>query len=790
MRISASLLVLIFHFLLTAASAQSSFVTTRGHQFYLNNKPYYYIGTNYWYGSYLPLEKNKTKGVERLRKELDFLKLNGVTNLRVLAGVEGSGQINGVQRVTPAVQPKRGVFDEKQLYGLDVLLSEMAKRNMKAVIFLSNNWEWSGGFLQYLNWNGLIADSVMQRKLNWDELRDYTSKFYSCDDCKKDYLKQVKFIVNRTNKVTKKKYTSDPAIMAWELVNEPRPMRPSANEAYHQWISSTAAYIKSLDKNHLVTLGHEGEMATDNNIDLYEQVHADKNVDYLTIHIWPKNWGWFKPETLEQDYPKVRTNTLAYIDKHVVVATKLDKPLVIEEFGLPRDNHSFDLNASTTLRDDYYKTIFNEWQKDKQGSDVINGINFWAFGGMGRPVQGQVTWKDGDDYVGDPLMEEQGLNSVFDSDKSTWDVITSYTKATATSTSTYGSLSDKSATLQTQNLYRNLKKTLNEGIMFGHQDDLAYGVGWKYVPGKSDVKELVGDYPAVYGWELGNLELDMKQNLDTVPFDKMKEFIKQAYQRGGVNTISWHFTNPASMKNAWDVTPGGVGAILPGGAKHELYKSWLDKLAAFMLSLKGNNGEAIPVLFRPFHELTGSWFWWGKNECTPTEFKLLWRFTVNYLQHVKKVHNLIYVFNTGSEFNSKEEFLERYPGDDVVDMVSFDAYQYGDPSKDNSFVKDVDKRLGIIDAVANEKGKIAALAEAGYERIPYGEWWTNTLWKAISGHRISYVLVWRNAGLQPSGNWHYYVPKKGDVSEQDFMKFYGLDKTLFQKEAAKEKLYQ
>ena len=136
--------------------------------------------------------------------------------------------------------------------------------------------------------------------------------------------------------------------------------------------------------------------------------------------------------------------------------------------------------------------------------------------------------------------------------------------------------------------------------MFGHQDDLAYGVNWKYVTGNSDIKEVTGDYPAVYGWELGQLELDSPANLDAVPFAAMKNFIAEGYARGGVITISWHFTNAVTGKSAWDAVPGVVAAILPGGTKHDLYKSWLDKLASFMHALKGKNGEAIPVIFRPF----------------------------------------------------------------------------------------------------------------------------------------------------------------------------------------------
>lgn len=349
--------------------------------------------------------------------------------------------------------------------------------------------------------------------------------------------------------------------------------------------------------------------------------------------------------------------------------------------------------------------------------------------------------------------------------------------------------SDKKATENTVHLYRNLKKLLDMGIMFGHQDDLAYGVGWRLVPGKSDVKEAVGDYPAVYGWELGNIEHGLPYNLDSVPFEKMRTFIREGYDRGGVITISWHGNNPLNEKSAWDTTHGGVASILPGGSKHELYKTWLDKIAAFLNSLKGKNGEAIPVLYRPFHELTGNWFWWCRNTCTSEEFKEMFRFTINYLRNERGVHNLLVIYNT-ADFNTKEQFLERYPGDDVVDMISFDSYQYNDPSKDPSFINNVDKRLTILDNIAIEKNKIPAFSETGYEAIPFADWWTQTLWKAMEHHKVSYVLVWRNAGRLSNGHYHYYVPGKNDVSLADFQKFYNLDKTLFQKDVSSLNLYK
>jgi len=406
----------------------SSFVFVKNHQFYVNGKPHYFIGANYWYGTLLGLEKTERKGIARLRRELDFLKANGVTNLRIMAGAEGAGMINGVMRVAPPLQPEQGKFNESVLDGLDLVLAEMSKRDMKAVIFLSNNWEWSGGFQQYLIWNNKVPDAQKTRKLTWDEQRDIVSQFYTCEPCKASYNKQVDLILSRINKYNKKKYTSDAAIMAWELANEPRPMRPVANAAYKKWISDVAAMIKSKDKNHLITIGHEGFMGTED-LKLFEEIHADRNIDYLTIHIWAKNWGWFSGDKVAEGFPNVVEKAVNYIHQHLTVAEKLNKPLVIEEFGLPRDKQSFDINSSTSLRDEYYGKVFSILAENAATNGYLAGAAFWAFGGTARPFKNQIFWKKGDDYMGDPPMEEQGLNTVFDSDQSTWKIINSYGKS-------------------------------------------------------------------------------------------------------------------------------------------------------------------------------------------------------------------------------------------------------------------------------------------------------------------------------------------------------------------------
>lgn len=408
----------------------NSFVKRDGTTFLLNGKPYYFIGSNYWQGSLLPNKAFGKAGRQRVQHELDFLAKNNVTNLRIVVGAEGSGPIDGSYRVGPSLQPEKGKFSPDALQGLDYLLAEMGKRNMKAVLYLSNNWGWSGGFLQYLNWNGLLPDSVLKRKMSWDETREQVSRFYSCTPCKADYFRQVKEIIGRKNSFTHIPYADDPAIMAWEMANEPRPMRPSANSAYKQWIIETAALIKSIDNHHLVTIGTEGQASTDDDIEVYKDIHDNKNIDYLTIHVWPKNWGYFKDTAIAAGMSSIITNSETYIDKHIEIARSLNKPLVIEEFGLPRNLQSFDPASPATLRQEYYQTIFTIVKKNILNKGVIAGCNFWAFGGEGRPLKGQVFWKKGDSYLGDPPMEEQGLNAVFDSDSGMWQLIRTFSEET------------------------------------------------------------------------------------------------------------------------------------------------------------------------------------------------------------------------------------------------------------------------------------------------------------------------------------------------------------------------
>lgn len=341
---------------------------------------------------------------------------------------------------------------------------------------------------------------------------------------------------------------------------------------------------------------------------------------------------------------------------------------------------------------------------------------------------------------------------------------------------------DKNATLQTTNLYQNLKKIVQKGVMFGQQDALAYGLNqdgsrWIGEKRRSDVKTVTGDYPAVIGYDLGKLEFDSTNNLDGVPFSAIRKNIQETYARGGVNTVSWHFNNPtAPKKTTWDKADSTIKHLFANKKFIRNYSSWLDKVAAFSKSLKGSKGELIPIIFRPFHEHTGSWFWWGAGHCSPEEYKKMWRFTVTYLRDKKGVHNILYAYST-DHFDSKKHYLERFPGNDLVDLIGFDMYHRNAPASDEAFKKDMLRMINELKEMATEKKKIYAITEMGLEKVTEADWWTNIVLPVIHNSGLSYALVWRNG--RPD---HFYAPYKGQLSEADFVKFYQLAETLFSKD--------
>jgi len=354
------------------------------------------------------------------------------------------------------------------------------------------------------------------------------------------------------------------------------------------------------------------------------------------------------------------------------------------------------------------------------------------------------------------------------------------------STISYGqrnmNLIDPKATEETKALYRNLHKLSEKHILFGHQHATEYGHGWYGGDDRSDVKSVTGSHPAVIGVDFSGLSGRPDSMIEKEKISLRKN-IAATYNRGGVSTISWHFSNPISAGGFYwkdSVSLPAVKYIIPGGAAHEKFKAILRNIGGFVNTIKGNDGKPVPMIFRPWHEFDGDWFWWGKAHCTTEEFTALWKFTVSYLRDSVNVHNLIYAFSPDCKFINEAQFLERYPGNEWVDMVGVD--NYADFGRDGKYNLEAGiQKLKVVSDFARKANKLAAFTETGLESIPNTTWWTETLLKALQTMdiRLAYVLVWRNDAKSPT---HYYAPYPGHASESDFLKFYNNPFTLFEKD--------
>ena len=410
------LLLTVLLFLLGACApkpAEHSFIKVNADgQFVRDGKPYYFVGANFWYGAILGSE-GEGGNRERLHKELDFLKSIGINNLRVLVGADGE---NGIKtRVEPSLQVAPGVYNDTILAGLDYFMNELRERDMTAVLYLNNSWEWSGGYSVYLQWSG-HGDAVVPAVDGWPAYMEYVKQFPQSDSAKALFANHVNYIVSRTNRYNQIKYVDDTTIMSWQIGNEPRAFSDENKEPFARWMADVAAQIKSLDPNHMVSSGSEGSWGCEMDMNLFEKIHADPNINYLNIHIWPYNWSWVKADSLTELLPRAKENTKKYIDDHMVIARKYSKPIVLEEFGFPRDGFSFSKEAPTTARDEYYRYVFDLIRQDRESGGLFAGCNFWAWGGFAGQNPDHVFWEKGDDYTGDPAQEQQGLNSVFATD--------------------------------------------------------------------------------------------------------------------------------------------------------------------------------------------------------------------------------------------------------------------------------------------------------------------------------------------------------------------------------------
>lgn len=414
-------------------AAPRGFIHRNGMRLIDAGRTYRYAGTNMWYAAYLGADASYGNRA-RLQRELDHVAALGIQSIRILGSSELSPLKNSV---TPTFRDQSSHYNETLLRGLDFALAEMGKRGLKAVIYIANFWEWSGGFMTYLYWtNGGRYINMNDPAHPWPEFPDMSSDFYGSPKAVAMLNDYIRAVVGRTNSITGMRYADDPAIQAWQLANEPRPgVSPAAvarhMPAYLAWIDATAKLIKSVDPNHMVSTGSEGTQGCAESDTCARDAHASPAIDYMTAHIWPQNWSWADPNNLPGTWPTVEKNTRGYFERQVAIAQGLGKPLVIEEFGFPRDN-GYQPGSPTTWKDKFYSLIYELALENMKAGGSVAGTHFWAWSGEGRAQHPDHHFQPGDtSYVGDPPHEPQGWYGVFDVDSSTKAVIRNHALAVA-----------------------------------------------------------------------------------------------------------------------------------------------------------------------------------------------------------------------------------------------------------------------------------------------------------------------------------------------------------------------
>ena len=408
------------------------FVRREGMRFTRGGRPYRYAGANAWYLAWLG-SATKYGDRARLGRELDRLHGIGVRNVRLLAGAEESPVRNSIK---PGFEVRDGTLNTALLRGLDVAMAELGKRDMTAVMYLTNFWEWSGGMMSRLYWETGRYKNMNDPADPWPAFPDMSAQFYANEPAVKRFFGYVRMLIARTNSVTGVAYRDDPTLMAWQLANEPRPgVSPAVMQAilpaYYQWIDDSAALIRSLDPNHLVSLGMEGTIATNGDTGIVARAH--QSIDYMTAHIWPLNWGWVDGKNLEGTWDAGKAKVEDYLSTHIRLAEKAGKPLVFEEFGFPRDGELYDPSAPTTFRQRYYRVIYGAAEATLASGGPVQGTNFWAWNGEARAQHPDHRFHEGDtQYMGDPPHEPQGWYGNFDSDGEMMAIVREHAQAFAT----------------------------------------------------------------------------------------------------------------------------------------------------------------------------------------------------------------------------------------------------------------------------------------------------------------------------------------------------------------------
>ena len=398
-------------------SKSCSFAKVWNAKFYINNRRVIVFSANYWQA--MNLGSDGPKGDrQRLLRDLDDLKIKGVNNLRIMASSEGPD--GEPFRSNPSLMFDVGDYNQDLLIGLDFVLTEARKRGLTVVMCLNNYWHWSGGFAQYVSWatGSKIPypaswDPIEKRLTNgsFDDFVEFTDQFYKnpaiYDQICTMFKNHIKTIVNRVNSISGLPYKNDPTIFSWELANEPQ--FPSKD-----WVDDISGFIKSLDGNHLVTVGLESRFDETEFLNAHQSTH----IDYCTIHIWAQNRGIYNMLDPSRENIDYAINwALKWVDKGHEWATLVKKPLILEEFGMPRDNFNnpkdiYSPMNPTTRRDEYFEAVLK--RVATLCDEYYSGFGFWAYSGVSRP---------GDEWIGDPPHEAPGWYGLYNTDDSTFKVM-------------------------------------------------------------------------------------------------------------------------------------------------------------------------------------------------------------------------------------------------------------------------------------------------------------------------------------------------------------------------------
>ncbi|MFD1146645.1 glycosyl hydrolase [Saccharothrix hoggarensis] len=343
-------------------------------------------------------------------------------------------------------------------------------------------------------------------------------------------------------------------------------------------------------------------------------------------------------------------------------------------------------------------------------------------------------------------------------------------------------ISDPDATPETRSLYSYLKEQQGRGVLFGHQQTTEFGVTWDEFTEtdglRSDVKAGVGDHPAVFGWDTGHLGYGSSPG-DPTPeenFQATVELIETAHNEiGGVHTLASHMDNFVTGGSFYDTNGDVVSRILPGGDHHAEFNAYLDRVARLAHEVDDRDGNPIPMIYRPFHENSGSWFWWGAAHASPAEYVELFRYTVEYLRDVKDVHNFLYAYSPGGGYGGVDDvYMRTYPGDNYIDVFGIDSYDGSNGSR--QWLDGIVADLGMIARIAESKGKVSAFTEYGVSGAlkPNGQNgnlnWFTTMFNAIKADpwasRSAFMLTWVNFGTE---QFFLPYPATGDLPEHELL---------------------